>query len=506
MGALLGAETAMNVVGAPAFTGGVPAAAVGSAAARFTPVRGPIKSEADYIYHATNSDRAREIAELGKLKTHKPHEFTDQSVWPDGSTQKRNYFTGTADNTWQFAPEDGTPVLLRMRADPKIGREKGTGDLYTTKPISADRLEAYTNEGWIPLKNKGDPILGSNFADKRFAMGALAANNADPLWSPISTQKLRKPLSEMEHGFTDVRTPVPKFVRPEDMVGGILVPTPSDLSRGNRTLTHVDTQKLDRPVEARGGVSFPEANPGQLWASEQAIASRLRNQAERLAQTGKKVYVAPMTMSPRAIDASHHVADPLAQMVKTAPIKRDDVKAFNDLMRQDVPDWVSIKSPKFDQYINSLEGGMTIKALMAKRMAMERWQSKGFPNVAAVRHAMSEPALIDQPRYTTGMAISQYTPGKGLLESGHPSYSKGVAGEHMGQLASLLPFEVAYRDIAKGLAARNAENLAAGKKQMISPRYHLEKPTPGVPTHQELTPEWLEGVMKRLEQNKARGR
>jgi hypothetical protein len=157
------AGTAMNMVGAPALTGGIPAGALGSAAAKFIPVRGPVKSEPGYVYHATNSERAREIAETGSLKTHRPHEFTDQDVWPDGSTQKRNYFTGSADNTWQFAPEDGTPVLLRAKADPQIRRES-TGDLYSTKPFPADKLEAYTNEGWIPLKNNGDPILGSILA------------------------------------------------------------------------------------------------------------------------------------------------------------------------------------------------------------------------------------------------------------------------------------------------------------------------------------------------------
>jgi hypothetical protein len=329
------------------------------------------------------------------------------------------------------------------------------------------------------------------------ALGMAAKSG--PLWSPISDVKLRKPLAEMEHRYTDVRVPVPKIVNPEEMVGGNLVPTPWDLSATNLTATHIDNTKLPRPVVAQGGVGFPEANPGMAAASELAIARRLDNQAARLAETGKPTYIAPITMSPTGIDASHHVADPLSQLVQQAPIKRADATVFNELMRKEVPDWVSINSPKFQDYINNLKGGMTTKSLMAEKMALREWQNKGFPDVAAVRHAMSDPSLIDVPRNTSGMAISQYIPGQGLLDTSHLSYPKGVAGQHLGQWAHLAPFDVVYPDIAKPLAEYNAALKAAGKKTMIQPAYHLGRPTEGVPTHQELTNEWLDGLMRFFE-------
>ena len=318
----------------------------------------------------------------------------------------------------------------------------------------------------------------------------------DPLWSPISKTKLEKPLSEMEHGYTDQRFPVPQIVDPQKLQGGYGVFTPSDLSRGNVTVNKIDTVPID-PVTAHGGVSFPEANPGMAWASETPIARKLDNQAAALAEKGKPVYIMPMTMSPQGIDASHHVADPLAQLVRDAPIAKTNVEKFDRMMRKADSDWPGIKDDDFREYINNLQGGMKIKAYMADRMALGAWQDKGFPSVAAVRHAMSEPALIDAPRNTTGMAISQYTPGQGLLETSHPSYSKGVAGQYMGQLASLLPFDVAAPTISRGLARVNAQNLAAGKEVAITPRYHLEKPTPGVPTYQEFNQQWLDRVMER---------
>lgn len=330
--------------------------------------------------------------------------------------------------------------------------------------------------------------------------GQLTAGRDPRLWSPISDIKLSKPLDEMAHRYTDVRTPVTKFVQPEDLIGSYGIFTPWDISAANKTLTHVDDVKLQRAVPLRGGPGFQEANPGQAAASDVAISRRLDNQAAALAErTGKPVTIWPITMSPAGgADASHHVADPLAQMIQTAKITRKDAKAFDEVMRETVPDWVGIKSrgDRFPDYISNLESGMKIKARMADRAALAEWQAKGFPDVAAIRHAVSEPGLIDVPRNTTGMTIARYTPGQGLLQTTHPSYPKGVAGQYMGQLASLVPFEAAAPSIAEGLARVNAANKAMGKKVDIQPRYHFEKPTPGVPIEQYFDEAWAENIRR----------
>src|SRR5439155_22180116 len=73
-------------------------------------------SEEGYVYHATNQDRAADIAREG-LKISKPHEYTDQATWPDGATEKRNYFTKNAGRAWQFAPEEGIGAFLRTKHD-----------------------------------------------------------------------------------------------------------------------------------------------------------------------------------------------------------------------------------------------------------------------------------------------------------------------------------------------------------------------------------------------------
>lgn len=105
-----------------------------------------------YHYHATNLERAHDIANQGKLVPHGPSYGTDQTAWPDGSRQKRSYF-GTDKNVWQFAPEEGQPVVLRVKRGAADFKAESTGDIYVSKPIKADYLEILTHQGWQPLKN-----------------------------------------------------------------------------------------------------------------------------------------------------------------------------------------------------------------------------------------------------------------------------------------------------------------------------------------------------------------
>jgi hypothetical protein len=111
-----------------------------------------VNSEEGYAYHATNLGRLHDIADTGKLNTYRAHEFTDQDTWPDGSTEKRSYFSHRADVVWQFAPEEGTPVLIRT-PDKGLKVER-TGDVYSQKPISSSRLEYLgADKNWHPVND-----------------------------------------------------------------------------------------------------------------------------------------------------------------------------------------------------------------------------------------------------------------------------------------------------------------------------------------------------------------
>lgn len=108
-------------------------------------------SEKGFVYHATNLDNADAIAQEG-LKLHRPWHGTDQQVWPDGGNSPRAYFTDNAGAAWQFAPDEGVPVIIRTRDSAKMKKESGTGDRYIQESIPATHLQILTESGeWVQL-------------------------------------------------------------------------------------------------------------------------------------------------------------------------------------------------------------------------------------------------------------------------------------------------------------------------------------------------------------------
>lgn len=109
-------------------------------------------SEDGYAYHGTNTERAYQIAQQGLL-VHRPGEYTDQDCWPDGATNKRNYFSPMAHATASFLPEDGQPALLRVHTSKHPIKRESTGDLYSVKPVPPEHIEVMTHDGtWHPIQ------------------------------------------------------------------------------------------------------------------------------------------------------------------------------------------------------------------------------------------------------------------------------------------------------------------------------------------------------------------
>lgn len=133
-----------------------------------------LTSDADYVYHATNEDNAVGIAESGKLATHTASFGSEQSSWPDGSRDKRSYWSAKAHVVADFAPAEGKPVVLRARRDAsEFKREAGTGDIYSRKPVNAKDIEILTTSGWKSMRSKvakGD-VEGHEFRGNQYTSG-----------------------------------------------------------------------------------------------------------------------------------------------------------------------------------------------------------------------------------------------------------------------------------------------------------------------------------------------
>jgi len=109
-----------------------------------------LKSDPGYLYHATNLDNLGDILDTGRLKVFPPYHGTDQTAWPDGATERRNYWSADASVVWQFAPVEGRAVILRARRDGQFSRESA-GDWFSKKAVPIKKLEVLKDGKWVPL-------------------------------------------------------------------------------------------------------------------------------------------------------------------------------------------------------------------------------------------------------------------------------------------------------------------------------------------------------------------
>lgn len=110
-------------------------------------------SGGDHMFHITSKHNLHDIAREG-LKTHKPWHGTDQESWPDGSREKRNYFSAKEEHTHAFGPEarhEDNVVLRVHKTNHPFRREGYTGDHYSTKTVHPKHIEYKHGDNWHPI-------------------------------------------------------------------------------------------------------------------------------------------------------------------------------------------------------------------------------------------------------------------------------------------------------------------------------------------------------------------
>lgn len=144
-----------------------------------------------YLYHATNTDNAGDIASSGKLDVHAPDYGTDQDTWPDGGTEHRAYFSPNEKTAGYFAPENGAPAILRVpRSAGTFATESGTGDVISRAPIAAEHIQIKTPDGWKPLKHpemRSVPRVPGNVEDAMYSAKRNYTKALDAFHNAISS-------------------------------------------------------------------------------------------------------------------------------------------------------------------------------------------------------------------------------------------------------------------------------------------------------------------------------
>lgn len=293
------------------------------------------------------------------------------------------------------------------------------------------------------------------------AIAPLATAMKSPRAAKVASNIAKKGTKFESKGYSNIKRDTPiedvqRIVEPaydvqpidvrslEGLLGKPIIPLVGDKSDAGVSLLGFDNMMFENPVLLEGGRKFMTGQQAQaddaVWASGSGITSGLNNAALKAAEeTGEDVYGAYLTMSPKGIDFSSMMLDATLEAVKLSPIKSADMKAVDDAIRnftvknqkgevsKPLADWVGFDSPKAREYAMNLSGKNRVALLnIIDKSAANK---VGFPDMGAIRYAITDPELTNVGAYRGGMAFGKLNPQAGMIEN--PTFPHGTYESQM---------------------------------------------------------------------------
>lgn len=324
----------------------------------------------------------------------------------------------------------------------------------------------------------------------------------------LSVIKYRRPQEAMS-ATREPTTPLAPSMTldPQKLEGSVLIPATGDPTMAGQRLTHINENPLAWPVSLEGGPGFFRSPSGSVWASGQSRITGLDKHAmETARETQKPVNLVYTGMGGRSGDFSHMNADALLAQFPGAKIKRADLAEFDEVMRAQHPDWPGLVPKRGtsaeEQTLRVrdalLKSAGPMRTSFVKEMDKARFANKGFPDVASTRYATTDPAMLGQPIGATGLAVARL-PGTSTAirnpAAPHTTYPAQLGGTYIGGLEQQLPRDLIFPDWYARQRAL-APNRPSSQVDYIWDKSKVR---------QDANAEWLERVMRRLEQQRARG-
>lgn len=307
-------------------------------------------------------------------------------------------------------------------------------------------------------------------------------------WHPIGGgKKLPIPISEMSAEHEPVRGLMDKIIaNPESMQGGSIIPLTGDRSIAGQNLLGIGGTRFETPVYLEGGYDFMRTHSpeGTVWASELGRSRAIQNRVDKAAnELGGDVYGVYSAMGPESMNFNVMMADSLLEQMKAGKLTKKAINAFDKEVRKLRPEWRGVMSP--DARLQ-LESNGALRHAFVDRMKLDEFQDAGFPNIAYTRYAITDPLLLNEPMYSSGLAISRMYPGSDLVTNPitpHKTYNTQLRGEYVGGLEKSVPMSVMFPDWYKERRLMGAP--VSGDVRS----FDLARPI------QQTNQEWLDGLM-----------
>ena len=252
-----------------------------------------------------------------------------------------------------------------------------------------------------------------------------------------------------------------------DFEGRPFITSMSDRTAAGGRLVGIDDVNFNRPVELMGGQDYMFNNPGQVWASAQGPVKQLLKQANAIKKaTGEDPLYMPWRMAPTGGDFASMTGETMLSYADAAMGKGQKM-ALDKSIKNLIPDWAGVSNPASVEQFRGAKD-KTRKAI--KKLMDVNFREEGGLNIGGARLAVSDPMQLNAQ--TGGvMNVGEIFSGRPMvMESGHPSYPRGVPGQGLGTLAEdrnifeLLPEVAKARGIPDPMNPRTTDIRALQMK------------------------------------------
>jgi hypothetical protein len=243
-----------------------------------------------------------------------------------------------------------------------------------------------------------------------------------------------------------------------DFEGRPFITSMADRTAAGGKLMGIDKVQFNRPVELMGGQDYMFNNPGQVWASAQGPVKQLMQQAAEIKQvTGVDPLYMPWRMAPTGGDFAAMTGETMLSYADAA-MNKTQKKQLDRSIKKLIPTWSGVSDPaSVQQFRNAPD--KTRKAI--KAMMDVDFRNQGGLNIGGARLAVSDPAQLAAQEGGV-MNVGEIFAGNPMvMQSGHPSYPRGVPGQGLGTLAEDLNIFELLPEAAKARGIPDVKNPRA---------------------------------------------
>ncbi len=218
----------------------------------------------------------------------------------------------------------------------------------------------------------------------------------------------------------------------DQFAGRPFITSMADRTAAGGNLTGIDNVKFNRPVELLGGQDYMFNNPGQVWASAQGPVRKIMENAAEIKQaTGQNPIYLPWRMAPTGGDFAAMTGETMLAYADSA-MNKGQKRSLDRSIKKFIPEWSGVSDPASVQQFRDAPD-KTRKAI--KQMMDVDFRDTGGLNIGGARLAVSDPAQLAAQEGGVQNIGEIFAGTPMVMQSGHPSYPRGVPGQGLGTLA-----------------------------------------------------------------------